>query len=61
MATFNVTGSGATATYDAPSDTITLNVPGGAGSPALWPLSMTTSGRLRGPRRSILGRRRMTV
>jgi hypothetical protein len=33
MATFNVTGSGATATYDAPSDTITLNVPGGAGSP----------------------------
>lgn len=31
MATFNVTGAGATATYDAPSDTLTLNVPGGAG------------------------------
>lgn len=32
MGTLNVVGAGATATYDAPSDTITLNVPGGAGA-----------------------------
>lgn len=37
MATLNATGAGATLTYDAPSDTLTLNVPGGAGAAGTLP------------------------